>query len=243
MDPEQDFRSHGDDPRPRHEQIAAELRAEIMDGTLRGKLPTTEELNLRFDTSNATITKVMSALRREELVTSRRGRDAATFAKDWAAREVDATAYLEPGEVIVYGKPEVGEVEAPGDVAQILGEQRAIMRRRTTFSGKQRQPTEVSTSYIAIELARRLKLDFPGKIRGGMRRVFDDAGMPERRFIDVISARQPTSAELLELAMPPGVPVLRILRTIMTDADLVLHVDVICKGAHRFHERYPVEID
>lgn len=241
MDDERDYRPRREDPRPRHEQIAAELRAEIMDGTLRDKLPTTAQLNERFGTTNATVTKVMAALRAEDLITTRRGRDAATFAKPWAARAVAASAYIATDNLTRYGTPQVSEAVAPGDVAEILGVDRAIARRRTTFFGD--EPTEVSTSYVPADRARELGLDTPRKIRGGMARVFAEAGTPERRFTDVISARQPTSAELVELQLPPGIPVLRILRTITTDDDRVLCVDVLVKGAHLFHERYAIEID
>jgi GntR family transcriptional regulator len=228
------------DPRPAHERIAAELRAQIMDGTLAGKLPVTNELTERFKVVNSTITKALASLRDEGLIYSERGRFGGVFAADWTAFVTDAAAYIEPDDRIEYTRADVTEVDAPGDVARILGEERAVVRSRLMLVDG--DPAEISDSYVPVQLARDLGLDQPGRLRGGMRTVLAEAGLPHRRFTDVISAREPTPREMTALRLPLKVPVLRILRTIMTDGDRIVGVDVICKGAHRYPERYSRDV-
>lgn len=227
------------DPRPAHERLAAELRAQIMEGTIAGKLPLTRELHEDYGVANSTVTRALSVLRAEGFIThSQRGRDAGVFAADWTARVVDAAAYIPPGDGIEYTTPEVEEVDAPADVARELGQKRAVVRRRLML--RDGEPIELSDSYVAADLARDLGLDVPRKLRGGMTTILADAGLPQRGFSDVVSARQPTTRELESLRLPADVWILRVLRTITTDGGRVIGVDVICKGAHRYQERYTI---
>lgn len=228
------------DPRSLHIQVAAEIRARIMDGTYSGTLPKTDQLMAEFGVAQGTIGRAQTILRDEGLLHTQRGRHAATYVVDWAAKVVDAEAYIPVGAGLTYGTPEVEEVEAPPDVASLLGDERALVRRRTTLHGD--TPIELSSSYFPVELARTAGLDTPRKIRGGAQRLLAEAGLPQRKFVDVVSARQPTPDELLALGLPEGVPVLRILRKIVTDDERVVGVDVIVKGAHRYSERYETRV-
>lgn len=224
------------DPRSLHIQVAAEIRARIMEGSYSGTLPKTDELMAEYGVAQGTIGRAQTLLREEGLLHTQRGRHAATYVIDWAARVVDAEAYIGVGDGLTYSEPEVEEVDAPADVARLLGDNRALVRRRTTLVND--APIELSASYFPVELARVAGLDTPRRIRGGAQRLLAECDMPQREFEDVVSARQPTSAELLALELPEGVPVLRILRKIVTDDDRVVGVDVIVKGAHRYSERY-----
>lgn len=225
------------DPRPAHERLAAELRAQIMDGTITGQLPRTRDLHEDYGVANSTVTKALSVLRAEGFIThSQRGRDAGVFAADWTAHVVDAAAYIAPDDSLRYTPPEVEEVNAPADVARELGQKRAIVRRRLML--RDGEPIELSDSYVPVELARDLGLDSPRKLPGGMSAILEAAGLRQRGFSDVVSARQPTTRELEALRLPANVWILRVLRTITTDGGRVVGVDVICKGAHRYQERY-----
>lgn len=225
------------DPRAAHERLAAELRAQIMDGTIAGQLPLTRKLHEDYGVANSTVTRALGVLRSEGFIThSQRGRDAGVFAADWTARVTDAAAYIDPDASISYSSPDVEEVDAPPDVARELGQRSAIVRRRLML--RDGEPIELSDSYVAVELARELGLDAPRRLRGGMAAILEAAGLPQRSFADVVSARPPTTRELEALRLPPNVWVLRILRTITTDGGRVVGVDVIVKGAHRYQERY-----
>jgi GntR family transcriptional regulator len=226
------------DPRPPHQRIAADLRAEIMDGTLTGQLPITSALRERFKVANSTITKALATLREEGLVIGQRG--VGVYVSDQAARIVNAAAYLPVTDRLSYALLGVDEEDAPADVARELGAKRAVVRRRVTKIDD--EAIEVADSYLPVGLARELGLDAGTKIRGGVERVLADAGLPQLSFADVVSAREPTSREMALLRLPSGISVLRTLRTIKADGDRVVCVDVLAKAAHRFQERYVVSI-
>lgn len=229
------------DPRPEHQQITALLRAQIMDGSRSGQLPVTKELTEEFGVAPSTITKVLDALRTEGLIHTTRGRLGGAYAADWSAHVIDASVYVEPSDRVSYDGLTVDEVKAPGDVARILTAELAVRRHRIMLLDG--EPVEVADSYLEVELAARLGLDVRKKLRGGMRAVLAAAGLPQRRFIDIVSARQPTAAELEALRLPASVPVLRILRTVLTDEDRIIGVDVIVKGAHLHQERYARDVE
>ena len=67
-------------------------------------------------------------------------------------------------------------------------------------------------------------------------------GMPERRFIDRVSARQPTGEEIVLLTLPGGLPVLRQLRTILADDDHPVEVSVLIQGAHPYELQYRQDV-
>jgi len=228
------------DPRSLHIQVAAEIRARIMDGTYAEVLPKTDQLMAEYGVAQGTIGRAQTMLRAEGLLHTQRGRHAATYVINWAAQVTDAEAYIPAGNGLAYSDPEVEEVDAPADVARLLGDRRAIVRRRVTLLND--VPIELSASYFPAELARAAGLDAPRKIRGGVQRLLAEHDVPQVEFEDVVSARQPTPAELLALELPEGVPVLRILRKVVTFDDRVVGVDVIVKGAHRYSERYRTRV-
>ena len=222
-------------------RIENTLRAEIMEGTLVGRLPRTEEFGDRFGVASSTVTNALNELKREGLVQTTRGQGAARHAVDFAAHVVSAQAYIEPTGSLSYDPPHVEEVTPPGDVARALGTERAVMRRRLTRLDD--EPVELSESYLPVDLARELSLDRPRRPRGGIKAVLAAAGMPQRKAVDVVSARLPTDEEVQALGLPDSVPILRIRRTITSDGGRVVCVDVIVKGAHRYHEQYEFLVD
>src|SRR6185312_14303710 len=113
-------------------RIENTLRAEIMEGTLVGRLPRSEDFAERFGVAASTVTNALNELKREGLVETTRGQGAARHAVDFAAHVVSAQAYIEPDGALSYDRPQVKEVVPPGDVARALGAERAIMRRRLT---------------------------------------------------------------------------------------------------------------
>lgn len=61
------------DGRPRHQQIAADLRALIMSGDLSGKLPTTHQLMETYAVGSPTVQRAVQVLKDEHFVAGRRG--------------------------------------------------------------------------------------------------------------------------------------------------------------------------
>lgn len=230
--------THARDHRPRHQQIAAELRDLIMRGELGPgtQLPSTAQLVERYGAANATIQHALKALKDEGFLDSRVGKG--VYVRDRQPFVVDATAYLAPGR-FRYRLRTVETVVPPTDIADGLGLASGTMtvsRNRVLLHDD--QPVELSTSYYPVDIAAGTSLAKPAKIRGGAPAALADLGFPQRTFVDRISARQPTVAEAETLALPAGTPVIRQLRVVYSDHERPVEASVLIKGAHRYELRY-----
>ncbi|GAA2272386.1 hypothetical protein GCM10010149_12830 [Nonomuraea roseoviolacea subsp. roseoviolacea] len=228
------------DPRPRHQQIAAELRAEIMSGDLEpgAQLPSTPRLVARFDAANATIQRALQALKDEGFVRGHAGKG--VFVRERRPLVVEASTYKSP-EPRGYGYEllKVGEVTPPGDVAAALGAGRddvVVMRHRLLVHDG--APVELSWSYYPVSIVAGSPLAGRARIRGGAPQVLADLGFPQRRFTDRISVRQPTETEVQELDLPPDVPVFRQFRIVYSDDERPVEVSVLIKGGHLYELSY-----
>ena len=83
----------------------------------------------------------------------------------------------------------------------------------------------------------------PERIRGGAYALIEDPEGPIRRQIvrsvDDLAARTPMPEEAVELGLPPGVPVVRVLRAVFDSDDLPVEVQdsVVAADRHEFrHE-------
>ncbi|MEU4524762.1 GntR family transcriptional regulator [Amycolatopsis sp. NPDC024027] len=232
------------DVRPRHQQIAAELRDRIMRGDLAAgaQLPSTAELVAHYAAANATIQRALSTLKAEGFLDSRVGKG--VYVRDRQPFVIDATAYIapEPGR-FRYRLVTVEEVVPHADVLEALeltAGATAIIRSRILVHDE--QPVELSVSCYPVEIAAGTSLAKRAKIPGGAPRVLADLGFPQRSFVDRISARPPTVDEAETLELPEGTPVIRQLRTIYSDRQRPVEASVLIKGAHHYELLYRQEI-
>jgi GntR family transcriptional regulator len=233
------------DVRPRHQQIAAELRDRIMRGDLPAgaQLPSTAELVAQYAAANATIQRAMSTLKAEGFLDSRVGKG--VYVRDRQPFVIDATAYIapEPGR-FHYRLVTIEEVVPPTDVLEALelaAGATAIIRSRILVHDD--QPVELSASYYPAEIAAGTSLAKRAKLPGGAPRVLADLGFPQRSFVDRISARPPTVDEAETLELPEGTPVIRQLRTIYSDQQRPVEASVLIKGSHHYELLYRQEIN
>ncbi|WP_326828970.1 GntR family transcriptional regulator [Streptosporangium sp. NBC_01810] len=233
------------DPRPRHQQIAAELRAEIMSGALKPgrQLPSTPHLVARFSAANATIQRALQSLKEEGVVRGHAGKG--VFVRDRQPFVVEAAAYNAPApRGYSYELLQVGEVEPPTDVAAALTiphSDPVIMRHRLLLHDG--APVELSWSYYPPHIASGSPLAGRGKIRGGAPQALADLGFPERHFEDRISVRQPTTKEVERLDLPTDVPVFRQFRVIYSDLRRPVEVSILIKGGHLYELSYQQVVD
>jgi GntR family transcriptional regulator len=223
------------DGRPRHQQVAADLRARIMSGDLQPgqQLPSTTQLVERYDAANATIQRALGALKDEGFLTSRMGKG--VYVRDRAQFAVQAATYIAPSEqAYSYRLLEVAEVASPAGVAKILGD-RAVLRHRLLLHDG--EPVELSWSYYPADLAIGTPLAEHKKIRGGAPRVLSDLSHPQTEYVDRITTRLPTTEELEALQLPDDVPVIRQFRVVHS-AERPVEVSVLIKGGHRFELEY-----
>ncbi|GAA2992290.1 GntR family transcriptional regulator [Actinokineospora diospyrosa] len=228
------------DPRPRHQQIAAEIRDLIMRGELTPgeRLPSTAQLVERYGAANATIQHALKALKDEGFLDSHVGKG--VFVRDRRPFVIDAAAYIAPESGrFRYRLLSVESVVPPRDVIEslrLVPSAAAVVRTRLLLHDG--QPVELSSSYYPAEIATGTSLAATTEIRGGAPRALADLGYPQQHFVDRISARPPTTEEIETLDLPDGTPVIRQLRVIFSHDDLPVEASVLIKGAHLYELLY-----
>ncbi|MGW0506183.1 GntR family transcriptional regulator [Micromonospora sp. NPDC003241] len=230
----------GRDGRPRHEQIAADLRARIMSGDLPAgsRLPSIPTLVQQFDAATATVQRALAALKAEGLLHSEVGKG--VYVRHRQALPIEAMAYVAPSTGdYSYHLLRVAEVVPPADVArelELVADERAVLRHR--ILRHRGEPVELSWSYYPSSIAVGTELAERRKIAGGAPRVLAEIGHAQQRLSDRVSARMPTTEEIETLNLPGYVPVLRQLRVIRSAAGRPVEVSVLVKGSHLHELRY-----
>ncbi|NUW45505.1 GntR family transcriptional regulator [Nonomuraea rhodomycinica] len=233
------------DDRPKHIQIAADLRAQIMAGTLAPgeAIPSTRALQQRYGASGTAIANAVGILKAEGWVLGQQGK--AVTVRDAQMVVVSESAYFEPSPGgYSYKLLGVEEGEPPKDVARALslesGEGAVLRQRLTLRAGV---PVEVCWSYYPLSIAAGTPLINRTKIRGGAPAVLAQAGFPERRLVDRVSSRMPTPEEVEHLDIPDGVSVLRQFRVIYSDSGRPVEVSIIVKPGHLYELEYERTIE
>jgi len=85
-----------------------------------------------------------------------------------------------------------------------------IRSRRYLLDGR---PVETAVSYIPEDLAEGTPIADPNPGPGGIYARLEESGHTLERFTEEVSARMPTPDEARLLALSPGVPVFRLVRT------------------------------
>lgn len=228
------------DSRPRHQQIAAELRAAIMAGDLQvgEKIPSTRELESQFEVTNKTVQDAVQVLKDEGILVGRRGQGVFVRSRKPLAFGVSAYKAPDPGGY-KYEILGVAEVQPPGEVAEAFGmgaDGLTVLRHRLTlYDGV---PVELDRSYYPVDIARGTALALSRKIKGGAPRVLAEAGYPQRDFVDRVSVRPPTTEELLLLEMPESVHLLCQLRTVYSDNGRPVEVSMLAMPGHLYELSY-----
>jgi GntR family transcriptional regulator len=243
------------DPRPLHERIATDLRREILAGDLKpgDKLPSTEQLKLRFGASSASVQKAVGMLKQEALVQGRAG--AAVTVLEAKRQTLTPAAYSQPAED---GQPyrwlteaekngrrpaikilEVAEVAPPAEIAKAMRLEKGdkvLLRKQLLSLGD--DPCELVKSYYPLDLARGTAMMSPAKIRGGTPTLLAQMGYPPLRTVDQVTAEEPTNEEYEALLLPRQIAVLRTLRVVHSAGDRVIEVTAMAKAGHLYALRY-----
>jgi GntR family transcriptional regulator len=115
-----------------------------------------------------------------------------------------------------------------------------ILRRRVFLL--EGEPIALCDSYYPAGMARGTAIEQPGRIRGGAYAVIEDPdGMIRRqiaRSVDELVARMPTPDETAGLGLQPGVPVVRVLRTVYDSEGRPVEVQDSVVAADRHEFRY-----
>lgn len=233
------------DGRPRHEQIAAEIRAAIMAGDLTPgtQLPSIPTLVTRYSAATATVQRALAALKDEGYLISAVGKG--VYVRDREPLVVEVAAYWDPARSrYSYRLLDVTETVPPPEVGRALrlaeGERVVLRHRLTLHDG---EPVELSWSYYPMSIAAGTELTGRRRIVGGAPRVLSDAGLPVVEYSDRLSTRMPTPEEVELLALPPNVPVIRQFRVVASQDHRPVEVSVLVKGGHLYELHYRQTVD
>ncbi|MFC1439775.1 GntR family transcriptional regulator [Streptacidiphilus sp. N1-10] len=221
------------DKRPRSQQIAAELREAIEDGTHPpgSRLPSQRELALQYSVARNTVDEALKTLSRQGLITSEWGRGVFVREKKVLIRlgsDRYSPKYREMGlspfllECAKQGKSgrfevlSIERVRPNPELAEQLKvsvKSKSVLRRENVFYADS-DPVYRVTTWIPWSIAQGtglLEENVPHPF--GIHGIFEDKGHVMSRINDDISARMPTPEETDYLKLPPGVPVIEVLHT------------------------------
>ncbi|SDU19622.1 GntR family transcriptional regulator [Jiangella alkaliphila] len=245
-----------------YRRIVDDLRTEILSGRLEAgeQLPSENDLAHRYKTSRPTVRRAIAVLRSDGLVVTEQGRGAFVRRKPHVRFRLEGTNYrrhrsagqpgfnaqaAEQGQTASQQLLEVTSVPADAEIALRLdldpGEL-VVVRRRLFIVDD--QPIALCNSFYPAAIAAGTAISEMRLIKGGAHAVIEDPEGPIKRSIarsvDELVARMPTAAEIAALTLPPGEPVVRVVRTIFDATDEPVEVQETIAAADRHEFRYEV---
>lgn len=249
---------------PPFRRIAETLRRDILADRLQPgeRLPSENELAGQHETTRTTVRKAIALLRSEGLVVSEQGRGAFVRPRphlkmlltgsNWRAHRGSGMSNFnaeaaDQGRKATQQLLAVEETAAPAEVAERLGAATGspvIVRKRLfVIDG---EPMQFCDGYYPAALFRGTAVAEPRRIRGGVHSLIEDPDGPIRRrvtrFVEDLDVRLPAPSESEALAIPEGVPVVRVLRTAYDVNDEAVEVLDSLVPTDRFAFRYVIDV-
>ena len=210
-------------------QIADQLRSAIQNGRLNEgeRLPSEAQLIDHYGVARMTVRNVLQVLETEGLTRAEHGRGVYVrkrppvrrLASDRFARrhrkEGKAAFLAESEQVGAQADVDlirVDEIPVPPEMGERLNHSGSVIVRSRRYS-LDGAPVEMATSYIPAEIARGTPITDPNLGPGGIYARLEELGHTLERFTEEVTSRMPAEAEARLLAMMPGVPVFRLVRT------------------------------
>lgn len=247
-----------------YHRIVDDLRSAILAGRLAPgeRLASEWELAQRYQTSRPTVRRAVAVLKAEGLVITEQGRGAFVRPAPHVRLVVTGANYRlhrraglpgfnaqvsEQGQRPAQRLLEVRRIGASPEVAIHLGIETdaAVVVRRRLFLVED-QPVALCDSYYRAEMVEGTVIGEPRLIRGGALAVIEDpTGLIRRtaaRSVDELTSRMPTRAEIDQLRLSLGVPVIRVLRTIYDTQGTPVEFQDSVAAADRHEFRYEVDM-
>jgi GntR family transcriptional regulator len=213
-----------------YRQIADHLRAAIGREQLGpgDQLPSETQLMAHYGVARMTARNALRLLQDEGLITAEHGRGVYVRARPSVRRlasdrfaqrhrkEGKAAFLAEADQAAAHPNVDMIKVttaKPPTEIASLLQlprDRKTVVRsRRYLLDGR---PVETAISYIPADVAEGTPITQPNPGPGGIYARLEEHGHVLARFTEEVSARMPTPDEARALALPPGVPVFRLVR-------------------------------
>ncbi len=218
---------------PKYRAIAADLRKQIAGGELSpgDRLPTERELEAHYEVGRNTVRLAAALLTNEGLIERVPGRTGGMVVRDLLTLTYHASRAEMPDGLWPESDAWFGEVRAqgyeptqdfsveikavPAELAERLdveADSHAAVRRCVRrVNGR---PSSLQDTWYPMDLCEAVpELLSPKDIEQGTTRLLTERGWPQPAVEDDLTAAMPTPEEARLLALQPGTPVLRFLRT------------------------------
>jgi GntR family transcriptional regulator len=247
-----------------YQKIANALRDQILSGELApgDPLPSETQLAKEHEVARNTAARAIKQLRSEGLVTMAQGartkvrahphithlatgknfRDRQATGKSNDIAEAEAHGYV-GGNTLLW----VRELEAPPEVAKLLAVADGTpVIVRCMLNRAEDEPMKLVVGYYRRDFAAGTPLAESRKVKFGVAQLLESEDGPFRRsiarFTEDVELRMPRPEEAEQLAIPGGVPVARILRTLYDESGEALEVlDSLLPG-DRYVLKYEIEV-
>lgn len=233
-------------------RVANDLRSRIELGNLPpgAQLPSVSALMAEFKVAGTTVQKALRALKGAGLVDSRPGKG--IFVRERrriVSRSADFTSPVPGGVKTPHGPStpvEVEQVVPREDIAHRLGLEPgnvAVRRSRVMLDREDGvTPVEIVASYFPADVAYGTELAESGKLKGAVPTALKRLGYPPRRVCEWVEARMPSALEAGVLQLPPGTPVLHLLRVTYSNDDRPVEALDMVFGADRYLLEYDLPV-
>jgi DNA-binding GntR family transcriptional regulator len=233
---------------PKYAQIVQTLRGRIADGTYPpgSALPSEAQLIKEFGVSRPTVVRALQAMQLRGEIAREHGRGSFVKAAPLKAEGEQvrpARTVLDDAEAgALVEVIQVGQVDAPGHVARLLGVVEGaplVLRQRLGLRGE--VPCELVSLWASPDVARSSGLDQSERLTVPIRQLVQ-AGTGTRlvHVVERLSARRPTAAEAKPLSISKAAPVFGVLASVHDgDGRALLVVELVLPGElHDLEETY-----
>lgn len=248
------------DARPLQVQVADDIRLKIERGEWSSghKLPSFDELAKTYGCSLAVVRKAVDLLKQQGLIITMQG--TGTFVRSrpilqrhgierysralWQAGNAVLVATTGKSDAVVnQGIRALEETPAPSMIAERLGVEVGTpvwVRRRTTYADG--RPNQLADSYYELDVVRGTAIMEADTGPGGGFARLEEKGYRLSEVAEDLSTRMPTGPESATLQLPPGTPVMELIRTVYDDAGKPLEVmhSVIAGDMASFRYRFSI---
>jgi GntR family transcriptional regulator len=252
------------------DEIAEDLRERVRRGDLQPgtKLPSIDDLAREYDCNRNTATRALNQLKSEGLLEYRAGRGSGdggggTYVRERPTQRVIRSRSIERDHLGYYSGPEVQHWRAvpfpdgekkrvitapvPADVAEILGVQageQLTVRKRIVGDPDRPEYRQLADSWISPWIVEELPILTGDTGLGGMYDRIEEWAEKPLNWTEEVTAAAPSPEEAEVLTLPPGVPLLRVLRVAALGRGKrarVVEVQDIRMSSELFAVRYPIE--